>query len=129
MTSEGKTAPVLGVVIGAVVILLALMVLAWGAGKQYRELNRTLQDARAASEAQQKEITAIRAELGQLRAHLIGIREIAARARTKIVEYHTEVTHASDAVDALPDADVQLRLRAVADAYLAEHAQPVPAHQ
>lgn len=129
MTVQGKPALTLAVVIGAVVILAALVIVAWGAGKQYRDLQDTLRKTQATLQKQSADIASLRSDLKAVRLDLAGIRAIAAKARTKIIKYRTEVAHANDSVDSLPDPDVQPALRAVADAYIAEHATaPAPAH-
>lgn len=126
---RGVTVSPLAIVLAAAVVLIGICILAWSAGKQYRDLQATLKDTRSIIEAQSIEINAMREGLERMGSDLKEIRVVAAQAKTKIIEYRTEVAHASDAVDALPAPDVQPRLRAVADAYIAEHAQPVPAHQ
>lgn len=134
MTAEasggGKPVPPLAVILCTALVLAGIAVLAWGAGRQYRALNDTLDQAVFIAQQQQRDILALKADVARARAELVDIRSIAQKSGTRIIEYRTvEVPNAHAAVDALPAPDVQPALRAVADAYIAGHAQPVPAHQ
>ena len=123
----GKPIPPLVIIACAAAVLVGIAIVAWGAGKQYRELADTLQEATFTIQQQQRDIVALRTDVAKVRADLADIRGIAAKAGQRVIEYKTvEVPNAHAAVDSLPVSELEPVLRAVADEFIASHAPGSP---